>query len=201
MRQAKDLEIAASLGVDMCGFIFHPASPRFIGPQEVSALPTFGMTRVGVFVNQTLDEILDIQRTAKLDLIQLHGDQDVSFADKIGPERIIRVVWPERFDSVDSLNSHLEKNARYCKFFLLDAGKSLGGSGKRIDRKLLSNLIIPKPWFLAGGIGMENLKSSLNSIKPDGLDINSSLEQSPGKKDPDRMKAFINLLSTILNRA
>lgn len=194
MRQADSLELAASLGVNLCGFIFYPQSPRYIQPVAVRNLPTFGMIRTGVFVGQDLDEIREIAKLARLDLIQLHGQQDMNCALRLGTERIIRVVWPERFKSVAEFNGYLEEMAPACAFFLLDAGKKLGGSGRTLDTAFLESLISPRPWFLAGGLTAENINFLLKQIKPDGLDLNSGLESSIGVKDKKRMKDFfINL--------
>lgn len=93
----KEAGLAASLGADLCGFIFHPPSPRAAAPGIVAAIETPGALRVGVFVRQGLCEIEDVMGEAKLDMAQLHGDQGVEVAAALGPERVIRVFWPERF--------------------------------------------------------------------------------------------------------
>lgn len=194
MREASDLEVAASLGVNLCGFIFHPKSPRYIDPRSVSNLPSFGMLRAGVFVNQSEGEIDEIARLARLDLIQLHGSQDESGAMRLGRERVIRVVWPERFPDISQLNKFLDRMKDSCAFFLLDAGQRLGSSGKTLDPLFLKGLDSPRPYFLAGGLSPENISSCLQNFKPDGLDVNSGLESSPGKKDKDKMRAFFTNL-------
>ena len=196
MRQADSLEFAASLGVNLCGFIFHPQSPRYIQPGAVRNLPTFGMIRTGVFVRQDLDEISEIAKLARLDLIQLHGQQDTNCALRLGRERIIRVVWPERFKSIAEFNRYLEEMAPASAFFLLDAGKKLGGSGRTLDTAFLESLISPLPWFLAGGLTAENINSLLQQIKPDGLDLNSCLDSYIGIKDKKRLTAYFIDLNT-----
>lgn len=190
MRNAETLELAASLGVNFCGFIFYPESPRFIPAEIVRKLPSFGMARTGVFVGQSEDEVREIANLARLDFIQMHGNYSAPCAARLGKERIIRVVWPERFKNIEELNQTLENFASTSAFFLLDAGKSLGGSGKSQNMDFLKGLISPLPWFLAGGISPENIETCLKRIEPDGLDINSGLESSPGVKDMNKMKNF-----------
>ncbi|MDR0549723.1 MAG: phosphoribosylanthranilate isomerase [Deltaproteobacteria bacterium] len=87
----------AEVGVDLVGFIFYPLSPRHVDPRAVRDIMTPGALRVGVFVEQDGAEILDIMATARLDLAQLHGEQDLATAKAIGPERVIRVFWPSRY--------------------------------------------------------------------------------------------------------
>lgn len=201
MRQPDCIELAASLGLNMCGFIFHPKSPRFIEPGAAARLPAFGMKRVGVFVHQNEAEIKDIIKIARLDFIQLHGEQDEKCALKLGRERIIRVIWPQRFPNTEALNRHLEKMSPYSAYFLLDAGKSLGGSGARLDPGFLKNLRSPLPYFLAGGLSPDNALDVLAALSPAGLDVNSGLESSPGFKDQNKIRAFFSNLQKYKNGA
>lgn len=189
---AEDLEYAASLGVNMCGFIFHEKSPRYIHPQEVKDLPDYGMARIGVFVNHGPEDILEISRVARLDYIQLHGKQDASCAQMLGRERIIRVIWPEQYSNIKALNDALHAWSDRCSMFLLDAGKSLGGSGKTIAQKSLQGLESPRPWMLAGGLSPQNIINCLTKFSPDGIDINSGIENSPALKDHKKMHALMN---------
>lgn len=197
MRDSESLELAAALGADICGFIFHPKSPRYIDPSAAGKLPSFQMKRAGVFVAQAYDEILQISRAAGLDLIQLHGGQDEACALKLGKERVIRAVWPERFENTDALNEYLKKASASAGFFLLDAGVNLGGSGKSISLDILKNIESPLPWLLAGGLSPDYIP--VEAVKPDGLDINSGLESSPGRKEPDLMRSFFENLNSKLN--
>lgn len=198
LRQAADLELAAQLGANLCGFIFHPQSPRYISPQETALLPSFQMLRVGVFVNQSLTEIQEISKIAKLDLLQLHGEQDEQTAQLLGKDRVMRVIWPERYPNIEELNQALEEKAGNSAYFLLDAGKRLGGSGNCLDFDFLQGLKSPLPWFLAGGLSSDNIQNCLSRLQPSGLDINSALETEPGKKDQAKMRAFFKNLQNIV---
>ena len=137
LTRQQDADAVARLGVDFCGFIFHPASPRHITPQAAAAIDTAGMARVGVFVEQDADEILAVMQEARLDFAQLHGAQDGACAGRIGAGRVIRVLWPERYAGRGELEAIMEAHAAACAWFLLEAGQSGGGSGRRVKVYLL----------------------------------------------------------------
>ena len=152
LKRAEDVREAAEQGVDFCGFIFHPQSPRAIAPARAAELDSGGCRRVGVFVDQGSEEILGIMETARLDFVQLHGRQSVDCALRIGAEKVIRVLWPERFASAGALQAEIDRHARACAYYLLDAGKRGGGSGRHLDWEALRELRFPHPWLLAGGL-------------------------------------------------
>lgn len=198
MRRQEDLDIAAECGAALCGFIFHPTSPRYISPEAAARLDSRGMLRTGVFVLQEAKEILKISKKAHLDLIQLHGGQDNACADTVGKDRVLRVLWPERFQRACTLQDALERVAAHSACILLDAGLSNGGNGRPIDTNLLTKIHIPKPWILAGGLGLgclATLASLPKSSLPDGLDFNSGLEDAPGVKNSARLRALLGELS------
>ena len=124
-----DLSTAMGMGAHFCGFIFHPKSPRYIAPSRAAALDSALIRRVGVFVNQNAEEIMDIMKTARLEFAQLHGAQSLDCARRIGPEKVIRVLWPDRYESLDALQKEMELWADSCAWFLLDAGSQSGGHG------------------------------------------------------------------------
>lgn len=180
MTRQEDINCAMSLGYDFCGFIFHPRSPRHIAPERAARLETGPMRRVGVFVDQTGSRIVEIMRIARLDYAQLHGAQTEADTDRIGAESVIRVLWPDRYPAVTGLEEEAAKMR--CAFFLLDAGKSGGGSGQALAWSDLATLALPAPWFLAGGLDCDNIRAALARCSPDGLDFNSGLELAPGQK-------------------
>ena len=188
LKRAEDVREAAELGVDFCGFIFHPQSPRAIAPARAAELDSGGCRRVGVFVDQGSEEILGIMETARLDFVQLHGRQSVDCALRIGAEKVIRVLWPERFASAGALQAEIDRHARACAYYLLDAGKRGGGSGRHLDWEALRELRFPHPWLLAGGLSADALKVALQACRPDGVDLNSGIEVAPGVKDAGRLR-------------
>lgn len=188
MSEQRCISEAAALGVEFCGFVFHAPSPRNVTPGLVASLDTHGMKRVGVFVHQSVDEIRDIVREAGLDFIQLHGGQSAEFAACFPAEKVIRVLWPSKYASLDALRQDIEAFAGTCGLYLLDAGM---GSGRELDWQSLGPLSFPHPWFLSGGLGPDNVGRALSFCSPDGLDFNSRLEFSPGRKSGDLMKKAV----------
>ena len=173
-----DLSTAMGMGAHFCGFIFHPGSPRYIAPPRAAALDSALIRRVGVFVNQNAEEIMDIMKTAR-----------------IGPEKVIRVLWPDRYESVDALQREMELWADSCAWFLLDAGTQGGGHGVSLDWTSLASLSSPRPWFLAGGLSSASLNRALEQCSPDGIDLNSGVEAIPGQKSPQKLLAALKPLT------
>lgn len=197
MREQPALDHAAALGVDLCGFIF-AKSPRTISPEAAAELDSRGMERVGVFVTDDMRFIAETARLARLDRIQLHGDQSITcagaLARRLGAECLIRVLWPDRYPDRRTLEEVMSRHAPTVGAFLLDAGLSGGGSGKRIGVENLHGLRVPRPWLLAGGLTAENVREAVEACAPDGVDFNSGLESEPGRKDPSRMRAALAAL-------
>lgn len=190
MTRQDDIDVAATLDFNFCGFIFHAASPRSVAPDHAAKLDTHGMGRVGVFVNQSANEIMEIMQIASLDYAQLHGPYTVADAMMLGPEKVIRVMWPERYSQRADFISACEQWANACAFFLLDSGQTGGGSGKTHATSFIHGITLPRPWFLAGGLNPENVCCCMEH-NPAGLDVNSGLEISPGCKSHALMQIFM----------
>lgn len=181
MKRQADLDAAREAGFDFCGFIFHQQSPRYIDAASAARFETGAMKRVGVFVDSTPSEILEIMKIADLDFAQLHGNQGEEVAKALGWEKVIRVIWPNRYKNMTE--AAREMSGHKCAMFLLDAGQRGGGSGKNLDWQGLAELHIAESWLLAGGLNEANLQEALKLCNPSGLDFNSGLEISPGIKD------------------
>jgi phosphoribosylanthranilate isomerase len=197
MTRMQDVELCSRLGADLLGFIFHPASPRNADPDFVASVKTGRMVKVGVFVNQTAGEVIELMDRCGLHAAQLHGGQDMAFCEAIGPDRVIRAFWPDTYASTEALLRDLDNYAEVCGHFLLDAGgQGRGGTGQSIDFGLLQHVEIQTPWFLAGGIGPSNLGAAL-AANPPGLDINSGVESKPGVKDETKLRAVFDRLDKV----
>ena len=220
MSRQKDLDLASRLGVDWCGFIFHEKSPRYISPNDAAKLSSHGMKRVGVFVEHSVEEILKIMAVAKLDLVELHGIQGVEDAIKIGVEKVIRVLWPQRYVQKEELVGSIQTYHDSCAYFLVDAGIAGGGSGNRVDMKKISNIDFIRPWLLAGGLSANNMDDVMRQISvpnisactslgvplnplnlqieaqlnPYGFDINSGIEDAPSCKNEESMKKIMSII-------
>lgn len=191
-----DARLSAELGAGLLGFIFHPGSPRNTTPEFPARLKTPGARKVGVFVNQNPMEAMTIMAAGRLDLAQLHGGQTESFcaalASRMGPQRIIKVFWPEKAANLEAFQAELNLYAPYCALMLVDAGSGGGGHGRGIEGKgmdILAQAKFPRPWLLAGGLGPDTIGPLLQRFRPSGLDINSGVESAPGMKDETLLRA------------
>ncbi|QJB58335.1 phosphoribosylanthranilate isomerase [Pseudodesulfovibrio sp. zrk46] len=197
MTRMEDVKLCTELGVDLLGFIFHPKSPRNVDPDFVASVKTGKITKVGVFVDQPHEEVLEIMDHCGLHAAQLHGKQDIHFCWRIGPDRVIRVFWPDTYPSAAALSRDLDAFAECSGHFLLDAGQAKqGGTGQTINFDILKDLNIQTPWFLAGGIGPHNIEEVLK-FNPPGLDINSGVEKEPGIKDETKLRAVFDALAKV----
>ena len=183
MTRAEDVIGCTEAGADWLGFIFAAKSPRRVTPAQAAALPRTSAKRVGVFVEQTLAEVLAIMAEADLDLAQLHGNQDADFCRAVGPQRVIRAFWPQKHPDLGSLAAEIAPFAGAVRFALLDAGTAGGGHGQSLDFATLAALSPPMPWLLDGGLGPDNLAEAVRLAAPHGVDLNSGVESSPGLKD------------------
>ncbi|MDR1243533.1 MAG: phosphoribosylanthranilate isomerase [Deltaproteobacteria bacterium] len=197
LTRARDVRLCLDLGARFTGFVFVRQSPRYIAPEAVAAMPSGGEgapARVGVFAGQSVNEVLRIMETARLDYAQLHGGEDVKFCRSVGAERVIKVLWPQGLSGPDLLSAECERFASGCAFFLLDAGKQGGGSGERLPWAALRGFRPPRPWILAGGLGPDNLEEAVKTCLPWAVDCNSGLEDAPGVKNIGRLEAVASIL-------
>lgn len=199
MREQKDLDAAARLGFAMAGFIFCEQSRRNVAPEAVRRLDSHALLRTGVFTGCDADDIVAAVRTAELDLVQLHGSQDVpvmqKLAGSLGARRLIRVLWPARYADCGQLQAELDRLAPLCAAFLLDAGTSGGGHGTQLALEFLHKVTIPRPWMLAGGLdaaALNTVASLPAQYRPCVLDFNSRLERAPGDKDAALMAQVVH---------
>jgi phosphoribosylanthranilate isomerase len=188
-----DLKFCQEQGIDLTGFIFHPLSPRYVHPKFVGSWIKKNELRVGVFVDEKPERIMEAINIAGLDLVQLHGDQSPETCALIGPERVIRTFWPERFASVQDFMAELEAFKDVCRYFLFDAGKSMGGHGRSIMSPWLKKVVSPRYYLLAGGLGPENIEK-VTHMDMAGLDLNSGVEKNPGQKDPQKIEKVLDII-------
>lgn len=198
LTQLNQIQELISMNVDFIGFIFYEKSPRYVlnhlKLKDISKLNHQG--KVGVFVNESLEKIIEISEKAKLNFIQLHGDEDESFIlelrKKLKPEIGIIQVIRIGNQSSDELQKNVNQQLNTISYFLFDTdSKAFGGTGKQFDWGILNEIEIPLPYFLSGGISEENIEDiqSLHQ-KPFVIDINSKFELKPGIKDVNKIKKF-----------
>ena len=195
IEQAHALE---AMGVGYIGFIFYPASKRYVLEKlSLTDLAHFKPSvakKVGVFVNAPLDELLQIVKSGGLDIVQLHGDESPAYCATIRQQ--VEIVKVFRVGAAVPDFASYESAVDY---FLFDTDSALyGGTGQHFNWELIKGSNIPKSYFLSGGIGpndiqgvqvMEKTKAGKTLF---ALDINSQFELAPGIKNLEKIKTFIN---------
>jgi phosphoribosylanthranilate isomerase len=179
------------LKVDFLGFILYNKSPRFVlnhlTLEQISTIEHPG--KVGVFVNQDLDNIIEISEKANDDFIS-------ELREKLNPEiKIIKVIRIIN-QSPEELQKTIKDKPSTINYLLFDTdSKAFGGTGQTFDWNILNEIEIPIPYILSGGISLENIHQ-LSTIKhqPFALDINSKFEVEPGNKDLEKIKDFLPLI-------
>lgn len=186
----EDAQHAAALGVDALGFVFYRPSPRFVTPaaaaEIISALPPF-VSAVGLFVNATAADIEAATAMAGIDTIQFHGDESPAFCAQFQRPWIKAIAVREHTDIADAAVKFEAAGA-----LLLDTynEKVYGGTGEVFDWNLIGETRT-KPLILAGGLTANNVSDALRRIRPYAVDVSGGIEVEKGKKDPAKMKAFI----------
>jgi phosphoribosylanthranilate isomerase len=194
MRDAENIKELAQLRTDFIGFIFYDKSPRFVGNQldveVVQSIPR-EIRKVGVFVNATVDYILQNVRKYNLQYVQLHGNETPDFCKSLRLKGV-NIIKAFRLDE-SFIFSQLNNYKPHVDFFLFDAkGEGYGGNGITFDWSILKKYDNEKPYFLAGGISLDNLDELANIIaKPYAFDVNSKFEVSTGIKDIDKIAQLI----------
>jgi phosphoribosylanthranilate isomerase len=180
---------AVEAEADFIGFVF-AESKRKITPAEAreitSSLPS-SIKKVGVFVNEPVDTILEVAKTARLDVIQLHGEESPDMIDAL-PYKVIKAI-PATQDALKKIDTYSKAD-----YFLIDSpyGKYRGGNGKTFDWKLLDTASIDRSkLILAGGLDALNVRKAIQQIAPSGVDVSSGVETN-GKKDHEKIRAFIS---------
>jgi phosphoribosylanthranilate isomerase len=188
LARAGDVELACALGASFVGFNFSTASPRRVSlaaSRELAAAAA-GTNRVGVFVNEPVEEIARAVDAASLDLLQIHRPVSRDEAQRL-PRPLLAVVHVGN----EGLASLPEGVAELCRGVLFDtAGVSPGGTGRSFDWRRIAGHRPGPPVFLAGGLTPENVGSAIAVARPDAVDVASGVESEPGRKDPDRMRRF-----------
>jgi len=185
-----DALAAIEAGADYLGFNFYPKSPRYVEVGVcrgiMSKVRNIGrVTCVGVFVNEAADVIHATMDTCGLNLAQLHGDETVEFMESLQEKSF------KAFRGIPAVvNGFVRSDA---PAFLVDASvKGLyGGSGVTADWDGAAELAKKYQLLLAGGLTPENVAEAVGRVKPWGVDVASGVESAPGKKDPSKMKAFV----------
>jgi phosphoribosylanthranilate isomerase len=190
--------VIAALGANSIGFICVRKSPRYIMPERIaeitSVLPAV-VDRVGVFMDQPMDEIVDIVMRSGLTSVQLHGCESVDFCRELRSqlrEKItalnVELIKAFRIAGSEDL-ARTEAYTTVVDWLLLDAYHPTlgGGTGLTLDWTTLKSFTPDRPWLLAGGLTPSNVRGALQTIAPQGIDLSSGVERSPGDKDLEQV--------------
>jgi len=209
----QDIDYVNEARPDYCGFVF-AESKRQVSVAQAANLRRHladGITAVGVFVNAPIEDIIALYRDGVINIAQLHGDEDEQYIAQLKestgdtPIPIIKVIKSEIFNTLSRRHGGRGDHGEYKKnikkpcppcspclrenYYLIDSG---AGSGKPFDWDLLNSLDIDKPWFLAGGINLDNIKQAM-AVNPFGIDISSGAE-TDGVKDRKKIVQLVSMI-------
>ena len=194
---------AITCGVDALGFIFAKKSGRYITPKAASniikEIPPF-IGKVGVFVDELVEDVVTIVKTCGLTAVQLHGKESPEYCwalrERLGRSCTMVKAFRVRPESVASDFSVYET---VVNAFLLDTyAKGIeGGTGEVFNWDIIDQLELQKPFILAGGLAVENIVKAINDVAPYAVDVNSGVEMAPGKKDPVLVREIMEKILSV----
>ncbi len=197
----EDARVAVEAGADALGFVFYEKSPRKIDPEAAGRITTklpASIERVGVFVEEPVERILLTIAQAGLTAAQLHGDRyrEPEFIQHLKSARNLKVFLVVPADKISSPDWHKSRSLGVSAVFFDSGTPQLpGGTGKVFDWKAATPTVeaIGKDVnvVVAGGLNSANVAEAIGILKPWGVDVASGVEARPGKKDPEKVRAFI----------
>lgn len=199
IKTIEDALAAMDAGADLIGFNFYPRSPRYIDPGQcrdiMAVMRKYShIIYVGVFVNASVDDVRATLETAALTLAQLHGDET---------SQMVRSLEGKAFKAFRGIPQSLDGFARNdAPALLVDASVKgvYGGTGETADWSAATALAQQYPLLLAGGLTPENVREAVQRVRPWGVDVASGVESTPGKKDPIRMRSFVQAVKRLKTR-
>ena len=197
MKHPENIQSVAALQPDFMGFIFYPKSPRYAEPLDVESLQLLPKTiqKIGVFVNDDLEDILTVVYKYKLDGVQLHGAENADTCQKLKEAGLIVL---KAFPIAEAYNFRVTKKYEgVCDYFLFDTKTdSYGGSGLKFDWQMLEEYTGETPFLLSGGIAADDTEAILEieHSKFAGIDLNSKFEIEPGLKNVEMLNLFLKQL-------
>ena len=195
----QDAELAAALGTSAVGFVLWQGSPRYVAPRAARAIGRLlppEVLKVGVFVDEPLDDLVRIIAEAGLDAAQLHGRETPAYCEELrsrlggeSPTLIKAIAIPEH------------SAAAIPEFppdvmMLVDTHDAVrrGGTGRKGNWDGARDLALARRTILAGGLNAANIRLAVRSVRPYGVDVSSGVESTPGIKDPARLRTFFEAL-------
>lgn len=190
----EDARFASGALVDYLGFIFTEKSKRYIDPEKAGAIINWveGPEKVGVFMNQSLDDVNLLAKFSGIDYVQLHGQETVEYCQLI-EKPIIKVIHVGESTIREELEASVALYSEVAEFLLFDTQNNgeYGGTGKTFDWSLLNDIAGEKPFFLAGGLNPDNVSEAIDLVQPYAVDVNSGVEEEPGLKDFEKIEQLM----------
>lgn len=199
LTNAEDAAAAVEAGADAVGFVFHKKSPRCaeaaVVKGIVKTLPPFVLP-IGVFVNEDAKVVRDVVDSCGLALVQLHGDETAAYCEALGRPVLKAIRLKDRRSFL--ILAEFQGRAG-VRGFLVDAFSSdaYGGTGQTADWSLAAEASSAAPVLLAGGLTPENVSQAILQVRPYGVDVSSGVEASPGKKDHEKVRAFVRAVRLV----
>ena len=193
-------------GVNYIGFIFYPASKRYalhaLTLDQIKSVQLPGVLKVGVFVNEPMDDVIATATAAGLDMVQLHGDETPNYCKEMANH--YPVIKAFRISETDDVAYKISEYLEDIDYLLFDTASSVyGGSGISFDWKKLANATGQKPYFLSGGIGPDDVSKITSFVQSDtagnctAVDVNSKFETAPGQKNIQLLQSFIPTIKAL----
>lgn len=180
-----DIDEVNKLLPEYIGFVFAPKSRRYISPDkafELKRLLSSKIKAVGVFVNETPEQVADLSNKGIVDIVQLHGNEDEAYIRELRKLTDKPIMKAFRIETTANIEMAKQSTADYV---LLDSG---AGTGNVFDWKLIRDM--KRPYFLAGGLSLDNVGKAIEQLTPYAVDVSSGIETN-GHKDKEKMAAFI----------
>ncbi len=192
LSREEDIAMANSYRPDFIGFVFYPPSRRYVSPQKAAELKNLldsGINAVGVFVNAEIPLIEGLCSQGVIDMVQLHGDEDEAYIlrlKEVVQKPIIKAVRVKNADEI------IKAEKLPCEYLLLDTYRefNFGGSGETFDHSIIP--LIKKPYFLAGGLDVNNIGKAARTCTPFAFDVSSGCE-TEGFKDDKKFMGIVAL--------
>jgi phosphoribosylanthranilate isomerase len=189
----EDAEAAVELGAWAIGLIHHKESPRFVKASVAAGIGEAFRRRcevVGVFVNPTIERVVQAAENAQLTMIQLSGNEGANFCTEVARRTGLKVI--KAFHVGSSADVRKSAAYRFTDFHLYDTARkgAYGGTGETFDWELLENHHSGIPFILAGGLDPDNVTEAIRIVRPDAVDVASGVEASPGIKDHGKLASF-----------
>jgi phosphoribosylanthranilate isomerase len=193
LTRAQDAELAAGLGASALGFVFWKNSPRYVTAEVakgIAANVPEHVLKVGVFVDQPVEEVARIMDEVGLDVAQLHGHETPEYCRQLAKRTVFKAIGV-----ADNGSTHID-DFDADVVLLVDAHDParFGGTGKTVNWDSAREIAARRRTILAGGLNAANVKLAVRSVRPYGVDVSSGVESAPGVKDPNRLRTFFEAL-------